>query len=99
MNNYIEETSRSAEWKPATEKEYRSLGKMTSFILGPDLPVSSIDHQTVNRLKEVLQKIPSGAFRYNQFRNISKNYGSKRLYIEKVGITRPTISKYSSDRK
>jgi integrase len=71
LTKYMDETSRSAEWKPATEKEYRSLGKMTSFILGPDLPVSTIDHQTMNRFKEALQTIPSGAFRYNQFRGNS----------------------------
>jgi nucleoside-diphosphate-sugar epimerase len=32
-------------------------------------------------------------------RNISKNYGSKRLDIEKVGIGYPTISKNFSNRK
>jgi len=71
LTKYMDETSRSAEWKPATEKEYRSLSKMTSFILGPDLPVSNIDHQTMNRFKEVLQTIPSGAFRFKEFRGKS----------------------------
>ena len=88
LNKYIEETSRSAEWKPATEKEYRSLGRMTSFILGPDLPVSSIDHQTMNRFKEVLQKIPSGAFRYNQFRGKSLEEILEMKYDNHLSVAR-----------